>query len=185
MAEPPKTTPQKPQQPNPTPHNPNQTHEQQEAERKRREEEQKQAREAKTAQATSTYNAAKGTTSLEDPRGDRFLTHDEIKSLAGDIQPGELGFLKLDEEGKPTGTVITDVRDVYDETPKATVIANRIPVADEIVTPSGAPISKFMNPDTTLWDAGMLARNPPPKEDSDLKHRGPVGGGVINQPVTA
>jgi hypothetical protein len=183
MAEPPKTTPQKPQPPNPPPppHNPNLTPEQQ----KQRDELAKRAREAKTGQATSTYNAARGTTSLEDPRGDRFLTHDEIKSLAGDIQPGELGFLKLDEEGKPTGTVVTDLRDVYDETPKATVIANRIPIADEIVTPSGAPISKFMNPDTTLWDAGMLARNPPPKEDSDPKHRGPIGGGVINQPVTA
>lgn len=143
--------------------------------------------EAKAPAATSTYNASrKDQPDLRDPRGDTFLTHDEIHSLAGDIGPGELGILKLDEEGKPTGTVLRD-KAIFEarskpEEPYATVIGTPTVKFDEIVTPSGAPISKFMNPDPALWDAGMIARNPipPPSEDS---HPGPIGGGVVNQPV--
>ena len=149
--------------------------------RKRQEEAtRKHHAEAKTGTATSTYNAAKGSPSLDDPRGDTFLTHDEIKSLAGDIEKGELAHLKLDEEGKPTGTVFREIPSPDDVT--TTVIAPAYPKFDEIVTPSGAPISKYMNPDPVLWDAGMMARNPAPKEDKDSP-RGPIGGGVINQPV--
>jgi hypothetical protein len=140
--------------------------------------------EAKTGAATSTYNAASKGQDLADPRGDTFLTHDEIHHLAGDIAPGELGFLKLDEEGHPTGTVIRDIRSVHDDSPKATVIASPQHKWDDIVTPSGAPVTKFMNPDPTLWDPGMLARNPPPAPtEQDRKHP-LVGGGVVNQPVT-
>ena len=138
------------------------------------------SREAKTGAATSTYNAQRGNDPLADPRGDTFLTHDEIKSLAGDIERGELAHLKLDEEGKPTGTVFREIPSPDDVT--TTVIGTPTVKFDEIVTPSGAPISKYMNPDPVLWDAGMLARNPLPPEDKDSP-RGPIGGGVINQPV--
>jgi len=41
-----------------------------------------------------------------------------------------------------------------------------------------------MNPDVGLWDAGMLARNPPPEGGKPGQApRGPVGGGVVNTPV--
>jgi len=144
---------------------------------------------AKTAGGTSTYNAQRGSPQdLADPRGDTFLTRDEIKSLAGDIISGELGLLKLDEEGHPTGTVIKG-----SEILKArhnpddfftTVISPVVPPVDEIVTPSGAPVTKYMNPDPVLWDAGMLARNPPPEPtEQDEKYAPVVGGGVVNQPV--
>lgn len=136
---------------------------------------------AKTGFATSTYNAQRGADPLaKDPRGDTFLTHDEIKSLAGDIERGELAHLKLDEEGKPTGTVFREIPSPDDVT--TTVIAPAYPKFDEIVTPSGAPVSKYMNPDPVLWDAGMLARNPQPEQPGDMPS-GPIGGGVVNQPV--
>lgn len=141
--------------------------------------------EAKTASGmSSTYSSGQNKpASTEDKRGDTFLTHDEIHSLAGDIKPGQLGFLKLDEEGKPSGSVVTELKDVYDESPKASVIANPQHVWDDIVTPSGAPVTKFMNPDPVLWDAGMLKRNPPPKDTDDRGLKTPAGGGVVNQPV--
>ncbi len=137
--------------------------------------------EAKTGRATSTYNAQTGADpTARDPRGDTFLTHDEIKSLAGDIGRGELGHLELDEEGKPTGSVFREIPSPDQVT--TTVVGNSAPVFDEIVTPSGAPISKYMNPDPVLWDAGMLARNPIPEQPGDMPS-GPIGGGVVNQPV--
>ncbi len=139
------------------------------------------SREAKTGRATSTYNAQQNSADLnKDPRGDTFLTHDEIRSLAGDIGRGELGHLELDEEGHPTGSVFREIPKPDQVT--TTVIGNPAPQVDEIVTPSGAPVSKFMNPDPVLWDAGMLARNPQPEQPGDMPS-GPIGGGVVNQPV--
>jgi hypothetical protein len=145
--------------------------------------------EAKAPQASSTYSAQGNRGQgdpLVDPRGDTFLKHDEIHALAGDIGPGELGLLKLDEEGHPQGTVIKGNR-VFEARHNSddfytTVISPVVPKLDDIVTPSGAPITKFMNPDPVLWDAGMLARNPPPpppKEGEPTVY----GGGVVNTPV--
>ena len=136
----------------------------------------------KTQPAMSTYNATNATRGagnipLDDPRGDTFLTHDEIKNLAGDIGPGELAHLALDEEGNPTGRACRGIPDPDSVT--ATVIGTPTVKLDEIVTPSGAPVTKFMNPDPKIWDEGMLARNPRPTD----KVQGPIGGGVVNQPV--
>jgi len=120
-----------------------------------------------------------------DVRGDTFLTHDEIKSLAGDLAPGEIGWVKLDGEGTPSGAAVRDIIGLQKpEEPYARVIGSPKVVADEIVTPSGAPVTKFMNPEPTLWDAGMLARNPiPPQPPEDKQYRHTVGAPVINQPV--
>lgn len=140
--------------------------------------------ESKAPTAMSTYNSMSGDPLLRDPRGDTFLTHDEIKSLAGDIKPGQLALLKLDDEGKPSGSIVRNILEARHNPDDfyTTVISPANIRPDEIVTPSGAPVSKFMNPDPVLWDAGMLARNPPPPPSKD---EGPplIGGGVINQPV--
>ena len=145
--------------------------------------------EAKTQQAASTYTAQGNRGQdplLVDPRGPTFLKHDEIHSLAGDIEPGELGLLKLDEEGQPQGTVIKGHKVFEARTNKdeffTTVIAPVAPRLDDIVTPSGAPVTKFMNPDPVLWDAGMIARNPPPPPPKEGEPT-VIGGGVVNQPV--
>jgi hypothetical protein len=127
--------------------------------------------------AISTY----GSTEKNDPRGDTFLKHDEIKQLAGDIEPGELAHLHLDEEGRPQGTIFRGIPKP-DEV-SAVVFSSPRSQFDDLVTPSGAPITKFMNPEPVLYDAGMTARNPPPEQPGD-KPSGPIGGGVINQPVT-
>jgi hypothetical protein len=147
--------------------------EQQKQKAQQRGQEQKAAKSG--AGVSSTYS---GTDEKKDPRGDTFLTHDEIKELAGDIVPGELAHLELDEEGKPTGPIFREIPGPEDVT--TTVIAPAQPRYDEIVTPSGAPVSKYMNPDPVLWDAGMLARNPPPEQPGDMPS-GPIGGGVVNQ----
>lgn len=137
--------------------------------------------------AASTYSSAANQQPLADPRGDRFLTRDEIKNLAGDIGVGEVGWLKLDEEGQP----VEPARMEYPfETGKAEETFARVVGApthkyDEIVTPSGAPVTRFMNPDPIMWDEGMLARNPIPEENKPKREgRLAAGGGVVNQPVS-
>jgi len=137
--------------------------------------------------AASTYSSAANQQPFADPRGDRFLTHDEIKNLAGDIGVGEIGWIKLDEEGKP----IEPARMEYPfETGKGEETFARVVGApthkyDEIVTPSGAPVTRFMNPDPMMWDEGMLARNPIPEENKPKREdRLAAGGGVVNQPVS-
>jgi hypothetical protein len=140
--------------------------------------------------AASTYNMAggsQGQVPLVDPRGDRFFTSDEIKSMAGDIQPGEFGWLKLDENGTPVGSVDRESPFLAGEATEtyARVIGASTHKYDEIVTPSGAPVTKFMNPDPVLWDEGMLARNPIPEETERSKQfRAPPGAPVVNQPVS-
>jgi len=125
---------------------------------------------------------------IGDPRGDTFLTPDEIKSLAGDLLPGEIGWVKLDDQGTPTGAATKEIPPVDGE-PVARVIGSPTHKYDEIVTPSGAPVTKFMNPDPVLWDAGMLARNP--VNEAEQKKADEVTGGkrvtgapVINKPGT-
>jgi len=132
----------------------------------------------------STYSAQTGGVVAGDPRGeDRGLTHDEIKSIAGDLLPGELAFVKLNEEGTPEGAAIRDIP--KREEVVARVYASPKAVLDDVVTPSGAPLTKYMNPDPQLWDAGMLERNPIPDDGGRTRDkRIPAGGGVINQPVT-
>jgi len=167
----------------------------QKAEQERKEREQRAgsrpAGSVVSAGAASTYNMAGGASSdqipLTDPRGDRFLTRDEIKELAGDTLPGEVGWLKLDENGTPVEPVTKDNPFQVAEEPEkfARVIGAPQHQYDEIVTPSGAPVTKFMNPDPALWDEGMLARNPIPEEtEQQKKFKAPLGAPVVNQPVT-
>ena len=108
------------------------------------------------------------------------LNHDEIKSLIGDIHPGEIGHIKLDEEGNPTGAAFRDIPKGDDVT--AAVYGNPAVQFDDLVTPSGAPITKQMNPEPKLWDAGMLARNPPPEPTERQKRFSQPG--AVNTPVT-
>lgn len=91
-----------------------------EEERKRREEAAKQSKPTSNQTPTTppggkvtkplAYTPGPRTAQQEgDPRGDTSLSPEEIKSLAGDISPGEVGWVKLDEEGKPVGTVSKDL----------------------------------------------------------------------------
>jgi hypothetical protein len=130
--------------------------------------------------AMTTYGSPKA--KMPDPEP-VVLEHDEIKQLAGDIGRGELAHIRLNEHGDPTGQAFRDIPEADDVT--AAVYGTPMVQFDELVTPSGAPITKMMNPEPKLWDAGMLARNPPPKMTDRQKQFHQVGGGVVNQPVTA
>lgn len=169
--------------------------EQREADRKRREEAEKkesghsphtqQNRSAGGSSGkVSTYSATVSGAPMEDPRGpDRILTAEQIHAVAGDLLPGELAFVKLSEEGTPEGAAFRDIPDSNEIV--ARVYASPKAAFDDVVTPSGAPLTKFMNPDPQLWDEGMRLRNPIPKEDArSAKYGVPPGGGVVNQPVT-
>jgi len=121
-----------------------------------------------------------------DPRGQTSLNPDEIKSLAGDLAPGEIGWLELDDEGNPTGTATRQLPPPDDHKMWAKVVGSPTHKYDEIVTPSGAPVTRYMNPDPALWDEGMLKRNPIDKEaqkraDEYTTH---AGSPVINKPGT-
>jgi len=125
-------------------------------------------------------------TQTVDDRGDTFLTDDEIKSIAGDLGPGEIGWVELDDNGTPVGTVKRELPDPAGES-VARVVGSPTRKYDEVVTPSGAPLSKFMNPDPALWDEGMLARNPINMEEQRKadERTGRSGfAGVVNKPGT-
>jgi hypothetical protein len=137
--------------------------------------------------AASTSNMGASIPPMVDPRGDRFFTMDEISALAGDLQPGEIGWVKLDENGTPTGAAVRESPFLGGDTAGETwarVVGTTTRKYDEIVTPSGAPVTRFMNPDPVLWDDGMLARNPIPAETEQSKqYKVPAGAPVVNQPV--
>ena len=163
----------------------------QEEQRKREEEvkknqSQQQTKPRATTGKVSTYSAKQGeAVPGQDPRGeDRRPSVDEIKEMAGDLMPGELGWVDLNEEGQPQGAAKRDIPD-QDEV-VARVFVSPKAAWEDLVTPSGAPITRFMNPEPSLWDEGMRLRNPVPKEDRQKgsQYRQTAGGGVINQPVT-
>jgi hypothetical protein len=131
--------------------------------------------------AMTTYDHNTGQL-LSVPVEEYAFEHDAISNLAGEVGRGELGHIHLDEKGTPQGAAFKKIPkpdEVY-----ADVYGNPAVVFDDIVTPSGAPVTKHMNPAVALWDTGMLARNPPPEggRPGD-RPRGPIGGGVVNQPV--
>lgn len=165
---------------------PTKTAAQQEAERKQKEEHAKREAEQRKHQggavvggAMSTYGSPKPHFPDPEPIA---LKHDEIKSLAGDIAPGEIAHIHLNEHGDPTGPAFRDIPKADDVT--AAVYGNPAVQFDDLVTPSGAPITKMMNPEPKLWDAGMLARNPPPEMTDRQKQFHQPGGGTVNTPVT-
>jgi hypothetical protein len=104
------------------------------------------------------------------------FTREEIKGLAGDLKHGEVGVVELDDQGTPkTARRLEDVAHEPGK-PVANVIGVEPYKYDEVVTPSGAPLTKHMNPNPELWDAGMLARNPPPKDDTSKNGNRRVAG---------
>jgi hypothetical protein len=165
-----------------------------EEEQKKREEQHKAASKDTGSQrggatvpgAMGTYGSSHSASAAPQPvrQEDHVFTHDEIKGLVGDIQRGELAHIELDEEGTPTGAAFREIPQA--DQVVAPVAGTPMVQFDDLVTPSGAPITKHMNPETARWDAGMLARNPPPEggRPGD-KPKGPIGGGVVNQPVSA
>ena len=169
------------------------------AERERKEREQRERNKPDPSQTPTTTPGAKSSnkalaytpgmrtpTQTGDDRGDTFLTDDEIKSIAGDLAPGEIGWVELDDNGTPQGAVKRELPDPAGES-VARVVGSPTHKYDEVVTPAGAPLSKFMNPDPALWDAGMLARNPINQEEqkkSDERVGRSGFAGVVNKPGT-
>lgn len=84
---------------------------------------------------------------------------DELKKFVGDLKPGEVGWVALDEHGEPSGA---PTREPPEGKPAARIVHNVPNVVDEVTTPTGAPITKHMNPIPELWDEGMKQRNPIP-----------------------
>jgi len=148
-------------------------------------EQSQQPRESKTqAGMSTTYSGGQGKAPDIDWAKENAYSRDEIKGFVGDVFPGELAHISLDEQGTPTGAAFKEIPAPDDIT--APVYAAPQVVPDDLVTPAGAPITRHMNPDVAMWDAGMLARNPPPEggRPGD-RPKGPIGGGVRNTPVTA
>jgi hypothetical protein len=117
-------------------------------------------------------DAPKPTTDPKEPKLPHTFTAKELEGKAGDLKDGELGWLKLDDKGNPTGTA---VREMPKEGPAARVMHIAPRDHFELMTPSGAPITEQMNPNPEMWDEGMLARNPVPGSPQEHKDKGPAG----------
>lgn len=74
----------------------------------------------------------------------RVFTREETLSLIGKFEPGDKVYLPTDEEGNLQGSVVEDL-DSAGEWFVPAFISSK---GDEILTSSGAPIMKRMNPDT-------------------------------------
>ena len=72
------------------------------------------------------------------------FTEQELEDLAANLKAGESGWLPLDEYGRVTGPAQTGVPPEGQLAAKVVAIAAPIPRI--LQTPSGAPISKTMNP---------------------------------------
>lgn len=78
----------------------------------------------------------------------------------GDLEPGETGFVKLDEHGAPIGEA--QKADPNYTGPRASVTRPAKHPEQEVVTPAGAPVMSQMNPEPSrTMDPAFLARNPP------------------------
>ena len=93
-----------------------------------------------------------------------IFSADELHKMRGDLLPGEFGWVKLDEDGEPTGEVSREIPERGEVVARVVGVLNTY---DEVVTPSGAPLTRNMNPEPALWDDGMIARNPVPEKDRD------------------
>jgi hypothetical protein len=106
--------------------------------------------------------------------GQKLKTESELKSLRGELDPGYQAFVPLDDKGNPSGPA----EDWEPGKPQAAVFAPPPHPSDELVTPSGAPITNQMNPNPDFGDVNLLERNPiggtaqPPKEtDAQAQQR--------------
>jgi len=101
--------------------------------------------------------------------GAELLSVEEIQGMVGDLEPGDIGYIPLDEEGKPTGAAISVMP--TDGTLVAPVLAQAPVVYDELSTPAGAPITTMMNPIHSFYDPGL--------HDRLISY----GGGGVSEPL--
>lgn len=78
------------------------------------------------------------------------------KEIGGDLAPGEVGYVVLDEDGAPSGSITKEPP--APGTPCARVVGAH-KKGGEVLTPSGAPIGLQMNPQPDMHDAGLVERN--------------------------
>ena len=94
--------------------------------------------------------------------GEELISVEEQRTIAKsgeDLQPGEVVFIDLDDQGRPTGTATLDPDP---SKPQAPAVLLAPPTPDEVTTPSGAPLTTQMNPAPTALDEGFYQRNPKP-----------------------
>jgi hypothetical protein len=125
--------------------------------------------------AATTTNMNPAPPTAEQQPVEEPFTVEEINALAGDLKPGEIGWVKLDEEGTPTGAAVKEMP--KDDGSYAKVVGAKPAAAEEVLTPSGAPLTKHMNPDPQVPDLHEMARvrsggapaKPPEKPESEKK----------------
>jgi hypothetical protein len=83
----------------------------------------------------------------------------EGQDLNGEVGHGEKGWIALDDLGSPTGVAMEELPAAGDWAHLAPVVGYFPQELDTLVTPSGAPITPFMNPMPDPRDPGMEARN--------------------------
>lgn len=79
-----------------------------------------------------------------------------IGSAFDDPSKPKVGFVALDENGAPSGEVLTE-RPA--EGPYITVKGTTAATRDELTTPTGAPLTTQMNPDHSVVDPALVGRN--------------------------
>jgi hypothetical protein len=89
--------------------------------------------------------------------GQELLGDDELRSLRGELKHGEAGYVPLDDQGKPTGRAMPN-RPEDGEQVVAPVYVPALHPSEELVTPSGAPITSKMNPDHSFRDPALAER---------------------------
>jgi hypothetical protein len=110
-------------------------------------------------------NAPAGTANT----GQKIVPESELRSLRGELEPGETGYVHLSEDGKPTGGARRERPN--DDEVVAPVYAPVPHPSDELVTPTGAPITTRMNPDHSFRDPALAARLESNYQDSPAHKR--------------
>lgn len=109
--------------------------------------------EGKRVEATSPVIPHGAENVVEDDKNEIF-SHDELLKLVGKRQPGDEVYLPTDAEGNLKGTIVDEVGDAGEWFVPAMISQD----GEGIVTPSGAPIMKRMNPDTREEHGDSLTR---------------------------
>src|SRR5262245_56783949 len=94
------------------------------------------------------------------------ISVEEANSMKDELEHGQLGWVALDEEGNPSGAA---TKEMPTEGPAARVMIHSPPQSAEVVTPTGAPLTKNMNPSpNTTMEEAFLQRNPIPGSTQHL-----------------
>lgn len=93
-------------------------------------------------------DGAKDVNELSEDEKNAPLTRDEQQALLGELEPGESGWVPLDDKGRVTGPAQKGIPPV--DQPAARVIAPADTRPPLLATPSGAPVTKHMQPDPSL-----------------------------------